>query len=276
MCIAENRSDDQDMQDVYVCIDGDAARILERLDKDFCNFFEVDNPEQIFIPAVIGGDVLCRCGYFSAFPDQILSLSAIREDQMKIVAETGTVRPDQFSSQALYLTPAVCLHLYPLLARRETISPISPMTLTARARAFRKEVKGVAPLTRLWDFTVREFVFVGGEAHVRARLEHARDIAFAYAQKLFTDVSLEVANDHFYPTPMNRAKARLQRGNARKFEIVARFGERRIALASFNYHDFHFSRAFGFDQDKALVTGCAGFGLERWIGAMALETETAV
>lgn len=273
MCIAVDRSDDQDMQDVYVCIDGDAARTLEQLDKDFCGFFEVDKPEQIFIPAVIGGDVLCRCGYFSAFPDQILSLSAIGEDQMKTVAETGTVRPDQFSPQALYLTPAACLHFYPLLARRETISP---MTLTARARVFRREVKGVAPLTRLWDFTVREFVFVGGEAHVRARLEHARDTAFAYAQKLFTDVSLEIASDHFYPTPMNRVKARLQRGNARKFEIVARFGERQIALASFNYHDLHFSGAFSFDQDKTLVTGCAGFGLERWIGAMALEAETAV
>ena len=257
---------------VYACFDQDDARRFETFDGDFLWFFESDAPEHIAIPAVISGELLCRCGYFSAFPDQIMALAALGEDHLGDVADSNRVRADQFRPMAQYLTPAACLHFYPMLAQRN-LPPA--MALTTRARVFRRETRTGPALTRLWDFTVREFVFVGSVEHVKARLEHAHEAALDYASGLFSDVSLEIASDHFYPTAMNRAKARMQRGNSRKVELVARFGDLTVALASFNFHDLHFSGAFGFDDARRVVTGCAGFGLERWIGALALERGAA-
>jgi hypothetical protein len=42
----------------------------------------------------------------------------------------------------------------------------------------------------------------------------------------------------------------------------------RVALASFNCHHWHFSTEFAFDADGPVVSGCAGFGPERWLAAM--------
>ncbi len=265
MCFPEESDADNE---VYACFDQTAAKKFESLDADFLNFFDPDSLEHIVIPAVISGDVLCRCGYFTSFPDQILALGSVTEDQLGKVAETGKVTSDQFVPQDWYLTPAACLHFYPMLARRAARLPTA---LTTRARVFRRENRQTAPLTRLWDFTVREFVFVGPQEQVRERLAHVKTAALDYARALFSDVSLQVAQDSFYPTPTNNAKVRLQRGNARKFELIARFGDRTIALASFNFHDLHFSGAFGFDHNRTIQTGCAGLGLERWLGALALE-----
>ena len=41
-----------------------------------------------------------------------------------------------------------------------------------------------------------------------------------------------------------------------------------LALASFNYHGFHFSMAFDFAKNGTIVTGCVGFGLDRWIDVL--------
>ena len=38
-----------------------------------------------------------------------------------------------------------------------------------------------------------------------------------------------------------------------------------LAIASFNYHKYHFSKLFEFDKDEKIVTGCVGFGLDRWV-----------
>ena len=42
----------------------------------------------------------------------------------------------------------------------------------------------------------------------------------------------------------------------------------RVALASFNDHHWHVSTEFGFDADGTVVSGCAEFGLKRWLAAM--------
>jgi len=66
----------------------------------------------------------------------------------------------------------------------------------------------------------------------------------------------------------NHAKARVQQDNARKHELTADIAGTRVALAPFNYHHRHLSTEFAFDADGTVVSGCAGFGLERWLAPM--------
>ena len=99
--------------DIYKCFDREDARQFEIFDRDLLRLFEPDELEAIAIPAIISGEVLCQCGYFSSFPDQIFSLASLGEDQLGDVAAAGKVSPEQFRPMAQYLTPAACLHFYP-------------------------------------------------------------------------------------------------------------------------------------------------------------------
>lgn len=57
----------------------------------------------------------------------------------------------------------------------------------------------------------------------------------------------------------------MQLVNKTKQELVASINGKEVALASFNFHGNHFSAKFNFEGDRNIVTGCVGFGLERWI-----------
>ena len=146
------------------------------------------------------------------------------------------------------------------------------LTITTRARVYRHETKRRTPLATLWDFTVREFIFIGEKAFVRDSLDEIKEKALNTAKEACREGQIVRAYDNFYPSVRNKVKARIQMGNAQKFELTARIHGRLTALASFNYHETHFSAAFHFDNERRTVTGCAGFGLERWVAA-SLETE---
>jgi seryl-tRNA synthetase len=255
---------------VYASFDADGAAAFEALDESVLALFSDRAVERYAIPALISGEVLERCGYFHSFPDQIMALGTIAPEHCRAVAETGEAAPEAFAPCGAYLTPAACLHIYPMLGDRP---PKAENTITTRARVYRHERQVEPPLTRLWDYTVREFVFVGSADFVQASLETAKGRALALAQHHLSEPALKRATDNFYPTKMNTAKKRLQGGNARKTELVAWLDKGPLAVASFNFHGFHFSGAFGFDAARSVVTGCAGFGLERWVAAMRLTRE---
>jgi hypothetical protein len=66
------------------------------------------------IPALIPGDVLARCGFFESFPHQLMAVATLYGDDRKAFADGGEVRLQSFVVQDRYLTPAACLHAYPM------------------------------------------------------------------------------------------------------------------------------------------------------------------
>lgn len=255
----------------YACFDAEATRRYEGLDSQIVAIFDDRELEAWSIPAVISHDVLHRCGYFESFPDQVLTLATLAEPCLATVAKSGTVDEEaKFSPTQCYLTPAACLHIYPMLEARPSVGD---STITLRARVFRHEGAAHEQLVRLVDYSVREFVFVGSRKHVRASLEQAMQGALQLGERLGLAPKLVPASDNFYPTRLNQTKARLQRGGRRKHELVVEIGGQAIAIASFNDHDLHFSEAFGFADERSVVTGCSGFGLERWIAALLARAD---
>lgn len=248
----------------YVSFDARGTRVLEKCDSNFLAFLENREVQSVFIPALIKGHVLSKCGYFESFPHQIMTVGTLSDEHWNRGVATGELQSKDFVLQNCYLTPAACLHVYPMFQDRPSVSN---STVTNRARVYRHETRKSPPLMRLWDFTVREFVFLGDAGFVRESLELTKEKALSLARDEFSDVEIVPANDDFYPNPLNNVKMRVQRGNMRKFELIARVAGHSVALASFNFHDIHFSAAFNFDNDRHVVTGCAGFGLERWVGA---------
>lgn len=234
---------------------------LERLDALICEAMSYRRQLAWAIPSLIDETTLQKCGYLSAFPAQLTIAATVANAGWSRLAQGHRLEASDIKYEQRFLSPAACLNVYPLLA---AMGPAEQMAVTVRSLVFRRE-SSYDYLLRSWEFPVREFVFVGSEESVQCDLRIAVEHSVELARELKLETSIEAASDHFYPTLANEVRLAMQRQLELKRELVVEFGGRRLPLASFNYHRTHFSRAFGFDRDNTIVTGCVGFGLHRWL-----------
>lgn len=228
-------------------------------------------------PTLIPADVLARCGYFGSFPQSVSMVSHLPED-VDVIEEFRQAnaegqrlvvpRSDVFGVPEACLKPAVCYHAY---LAREGRQLGEGDTITAVGTCYRYESKNIVGLERLWDFTMREIIFVGTDAWVRAKREDAIRRVTALIQEWDLDCEVETANDPFFAT-MYSAKTFWQVRGDLKYEIrlpvaSASGGEHTIAAGSFNLHEDFFGRTFSItaNDGKPASTGCTAFGIDRWV-----------
>jgi hypothetical protein len=251
-------------RDGYACLYEDASRDLAELDASIRNNVGPSDAVEWSVSSLIDEVDLARCGYISGFPDQLTVVANIATDCRGKVVDKNSISVCDLRCSGKHLTPAACLNIYPMLAQRPSFGNGSITTL---ATVYRHEPNGFEGLFRLWEFKVREFVFVGTQAFVQSMLEQAKVAAMRLAADRRLNARLVGASDHFYPSRANAVRQKLQLQTAMKHELVTTIRQRDLALSSFNFHGTHFSRAYGFDDRGARVTACAGFGLHRWLGA---------
>jgi acyl carrier protein len=205
--------------------------------------------------AVISLAALSRAGYLTSFPGRAVTVGG---------EETGAAE--------LALPPAACLHCYADLADRRLHG--SPLVFAVRNRCARADEAIDAEHGRLRDFSMREIVVVGtAEEADRARRALMRR-AQTYLTRLDLSATLEVATDPFH-IPADRGKLAVQRLRALKYELRMPVAGEKIAVASFNYHEDHFGRAFGISlpDGSPAYTACVAFGLERWELALRAQRD---
>lgn len=237
---------------------------IDWLEREFINFTNNYVVHEWEIPALIEGEILKKCGYFLSMPNQLTVASHIHKDKVGQVMNENKIESDDMEFQNYFLTPAACIHIYPMLERLEINNEI----ITTRARVYRYEDKKYELGKRMWDFEVREFVAVGTPDFVHKFLNDMQSRAMELCQKLGIKSRLNASNDHFYPSKRNEMAQKIQRVNKLKIELQYINNTSELALASFNYHNFHFSKTFKFDKNGTIVTGCVGFGIDRWIKVM--------
>lgn len=236
--------------------------------------------EQVY-PTLIPTEVLRRCEYFSSFPHLVSLVSHFVGDYERLEqvrrANAGADRfviPDRDAIAApdACLTPATCYHCYQGLEGRTLPAP--GRAFTAAGRCARWESTNMTGLDRLWEFTMREVVFVGAEAWVRDRREQAMAAVGELIGSWGLDCTIESATDPFF-APMYATKSFWQSQGDLKYEIrlqVEPRGEepRTISAGSFNLHEGFFGETFdiGLDDGSPVFTGCTAFGLERWVLAV--------
>lgn len=163
------------------------------------------------------------------------------------------------------LSPAACLPLYPVLGGTglgET------RAFTSRCGVFRWEggvFPEAEPLSRLWEYQVRELVFFGSETRIKEIQEGYLSFVRWLAGRLELPCEVATAADAFFHAEsVNLAIYQLIQQT--KLEFRANFETSALAVSSFNYHDKHFTHAFGIADavgDPDLRSACVGFGLER-------------
>ncbi len=225
-------------------------------------------------PTLIPARYLERVSYFHSFPHSLSFATHLREDldvidtfaQTACCEADGTLQAGEraFAPIQTLLSPAVCYHLYFALADRPLAG--GKLAATAVGNCFRYESINLNSLERLWNFSMREIIFVGPKEYVLENREAGRQHMATVLEKIGLAYQVESANDPFFIGEF-RKQAAFQSAFQLKFEIRARlpFKESTLAVGSYNYHQDFFGRNLNITlpDGSPAHTGCIAFGLER-------------
>ncbi|HYL36130.1 MAG TPA: aminoacyl--tRNA ligase-related protein [Bryobacteraceae bacterium] len=247
------------------------VRLMEYFDVEVRQMATQFQAEPHTFPSLVGADVLDACRYLKNFPSSLNLVSHLREDHAVLQEFARGVRWD--GQQLAYdrnagsgveclLSPSVCFHWYRWLrdARLE-----KPRAITALGKCFRYESSNLTGLERLWDFTMREIVFVGSSDYVLQNRNMLVEFSARFLDELGLAYQISTATDPFF-VDSYAVQAAYQQGFELKFELLAPlpYSGRNLAVGSINYHQDFFGRSFGIQYDGAPAhTGCIGFGYER-------------
>jgi seryl-tRNA synthetase len=230
-------------------------------------------------PALVDAGILQRCGYFDSHPNAVSFVGHMIEDfdaieafrQANSCAEGALMPPSEHVHlPRLCLNPAACFPCYPTLEGR--LIGEQGAAFTWQGRVFRYESRNLAGLDRLWEFNVRELVFVGSEEHVAECRWRVLPVIGELAATFDLECRIETASDPFFAT-VSAARTFWQRAQEVKNEIMlpiepgADGAPRSLACGSINLHGRFFGDRFDItaaDGGRA-ATGCVGLGIERWV-----------
>ncbi|MCJ7583923.1 MAG: hypothetical protein MUO30_04035 [Anaerolineales bacterium] len=249
------------------------TRLIAFFDGQFTELADSFGATSYRFPTLIPARYLERVNYFRAFPHSLTFVTHLREDldtiddfsQHAACDEHGlNTPPDSFSKTQTLLSPAVCYHLYFSLADKPL--PGGGLVATAVGNCFRYESINLASLERMWNFTMREVIFVGLKDFVLQNRETGRERMRGFFEKIGLAYRVESANDPFFIGEFKK-QAAFQSAFQLKFEIRARlpFKNSTLAVGSYNYHQDFFGRSLNITlpDGSPAHTGCIAFGLER-------------
>jgi seryl-tRNA synthetase len=222
-------------------------------------------------PTLIPVSAMTRCGYLGSFPQQLMFVTRLHADLDSYTAflEDAEASGDAAGLLAYCrdvdycLPPTMCFHTYHQL--RDGPLPAEALVVTSRGKSFRFEARYRRTLERLWDFTIREIVFLGSRDFVLGCRQRFLDASLALVERLGLTGRCEVANDAFFLKD-SADHAWSQRFLELKYELRLNVdAETTIAVGSFNFHERFFADSFRIGSEGAdhVHTACVGFGLER-------------
>jgi len=231
---------------------------------------ETESPEHMVFPPLLPRRQMEDVGYLKSFPHLACTVFAFEGDEEQAAEQEARAErhedwPEHQEMTDLVLKPAACYPVYPAVAARGALAPGGVMVDAGGTYVFRHEPSGDP--ARLQAFHQREIVRIGEPETVVEWRDRWRDRSLELLRSVGLDATTDVASDPFFGRA-GRMLARSQRSQELKFEVVVPIaGPEPTAVASFNYHQDHFTSVYGIemdgDGDRTAHTACIGFGLER-------------
>lgn len=253
--------------DGLVGLRGSLLRLFRFFEGRFRQIAAEFGADERHYPVMVPSELLEEVGYIGHFPQHITfcshlpgSLPVLQE----VAAQPETLL-ERLDDPRHVLTPAVCLPCY----RQQRGSVIDGvLTLTMQNHVFRYEGTNFRPLSRGWDFTVRDIVFFGSYDDLSRLRAEVMERAIALCRELDLEVTIELANDPFF-LDTSRDKAVYQRMGEVKYELLFPIPHRGefLAASSFNLHRDFYTSVYGTKRANGELaeSACMGFGVERWL-----------
>ncbi len=248
--------------------------LMHALDGIFVNLGRSLEAEEYAFPTLLPVEVLGRCQYFASFPNYLTLAHHLPEDidvLQDFSARYRDTPPAEVSVAEARsenaLSPAVCYHVYHTIEGAKLAPGQEGRTFLCKGKCFRYESGSLHMVERLWDFTMREVVFVGSQDFVLARraacLEWAKDLLDALGLRC----RIESASDPFFAGE-DMKKQLFQKALELKYEILVELPHSgyRLAVGSLNFHQNFFGKTFSIADPAGMpaCTGCTAFGVERF------------
>lgn len=267
-----------------VMLEGLPLWLFQYLDSALAELEQEWNAQPLLTPTLIPAAVLARCNYFRSFPNTVTfachlhpeagvinGFRARHDDKMTLDDQAlGDMAPPETC-----LSPAVCYHVYHRNQGR-TLDPAGAI-YRVHGKCFRYEATNLNGMTRLWEFSMRELVFLGPSDSVLDQRQQCLETFGAFFDELGLACEIRTASDPFYIAPDAPSKTYFQLTAETKYEVSALLpDDERVAVGSLNYHHDFFGRAFDIKIDGGGLAHsvCIGFGLERLVCAFLAQHGT--
>ena len=234
------------------------------------------SPEDGHFPALVDAETLHKCGYFDSHPNAVTFIGNMVEDFDAIedfrranACSEGSLLPpkEHIHVDGMCLNPAACFPCYPSLKGKNVGAGECHSWL---GRVFRYESRNISGLDRLYEFSVRELVFVGSDEYTRECRQKALKAVEELVGFFDLDAIVQTATDPFFAT-VSAAKKFWQQSQEVKNEILIPVAKndgshKELACGSINLHGNFFGQKFDIASgDEPAHTGCVGLGIERWV-----------
>jgi len=257
----------QSSKDGFYSFFGPAKKLLDTLDQWFYDIASNLHCQDITLPSIISTDDLMVAGHFDTFPHHIYLVNNLDLTSEKNSSNT-CCEPDNLSDKSIHsgvcLTPSVCYNYFRLL-KDKNIKTLESSLITARCNCYRYELSDVAPFRRQKEFDMREVVYVGEAGIVEKTRMKLIEMTWNIVKEYDLKAKVVNASDPFFLDNI-AARTAVQFNREMKFELQAYYNKHEsLAAASFNLHSSSFVKAFNINSEaKGSVSGCVGWGLERW------------
>ena len=249
------------------------ARVLTGFDGAVSRLAAADAMESMHFPPLLTRYQLETNGYLGSFPHLAGTVFSFEgRDGEAAEQESIAARHEDWSRfqtmSDVVLAPAACYPVYPEIAKRGVLPDGGVTVDTGAAWVFRNEPS--RDPARMRSFHMREFARIASPDDILAFRNLWLERVTGLFGRLGLTAASEIANDPFFGRA-GRMLAANQREQELKFELVAQIGgPEPTAIASFNYHQDHFSLVYGlgFADGGVAHTGCVAFGVERVVLAL--------
>jgi seryl-tRNA synthetase len=256
---------------------GNLLALFRFFEREFVKLAQEFEADEHHYPVMLPSETLAEVGYFENFPQHVTFCSCLPDNLPVLESAASERRSDngklaeklgrQLAEPRHVLIPGVCLPCYKQ-QRGVVLEPDRVRTLTMQNHVLRYEGANFRPLTRAWDFTVRDIVFFGSYQELSRLRNEVMDRSIELCRELDLEVTIELANDPFF-FDASRDKAIYQRLGEVKYELLFQLPYRKEALAasSFNLHRNFYTAIYNtrLANGEVAESACMGFGIERWL-----------
>lgn len=256
------------------CYSGLFLKIYDYFDKKIKEyaFEQFDNIRVEVYPVLYPVAEYIKGGYFENFPHYMMFQSKFKNN-IETYEKFSNLRcscgcedfSDHISSPKNVLRHAACAPVYPYMENK-VLKQDESLSFFVSGKCFRNEETNLSELSRVNEFLMEEYVFIGNNDFITRNIEKSKELVRFWIKKFKLNAKSQNANDSFFASNFKKLKYFQIIGNSKvEYKFLIPNTEIYISCCSANFHRTHFSKPYNIKNENGeyCFTACFAFGIER-------------